>query len=80
MANSHILPIDVKWEQMSRKIVSMQIRVTEAVRERAKKVAKAHGATLSELVLKLLANTGDKELKKLVEKELKERPKPGRPW
>jgi len=65
---------------MPRKIVNMQIRVTEAVRERAKKVAKTHGGTLSELVLKLLANTGDKELKRLIENELKERPKPGRPW
>lgn len=64
---------------MSRKIVSMQIRVTDDLRERAKKVAKQHNLTLSELVLTLLATT-DKELKKLVEKELKERPKPGRPW
>ena len=64
---------------MSRKIVSMQIRVTDDLRERAKKVAKQQNLTLSELVLMLLATT-DKELKKLVEKELKERPKPGRPW
>ncbi len=65
---------------MARKIVNMQIKVTEAVRDRAKKVAKANGLTLSELVLKLLSSTGDKELKKLVEQDLKERPKPGRPW
>ncbi len=65
---------------MSRKIVSMQIRVTDDVRKRAKVVAKKHGITLSELVLTLLANTGDKELKGLVDRELKERPKPGRPW
>jgi len=65
---------------MSRKIVSMQIRVTDDVRKRAKVVAKVKGLTLSELVLKLLANTGDKELKNLVNKELKERTKPGRPW
>jgi antitoxin component of RelBE/YafQ-DinJ toxin-antitoxin module len=65
---------------MSRKIVSMQIRVTEDVRKRAKVVAKKQGLTLSELVLQLLANTGDKELKLLVNKELQERPKPGRPW
>ena len=58
----------------------MQIKVTEAVRDRAKKVAKANGLTLAELVLRLLSNTGDKELKKLVEQELRERPKPGRPW
>ncbi len=65
---------------MSRKIVSMQIRVTDDVRKRAKVVAKDNGLTLSELVLSLLAKTGDKELKNLVSKELKERPKPGRPW
>lgn len=65
---------------MSRKIISMQVKVSEAVRDRAKIVAKENGKTLSELVLRLLASTGDKELKKLVEQELKDRPKPGRPW
>jgi hypothetical protein len=65
---------------MSRDIVNMQIRVTESVRARAKFLAGKHNITLSELVLTLLANAGDKELKKLVETELKERPKPGRPW
>ena len=65
---------------MSRDIVNMQIRVTESVRARARSFAKEHSITLSELVLNLLANAGDKELKKLVETELKERPKPGRPW
>ena len=62
---------------MSRKIVSMQIRVTDDLRERAKAVAKQKGLTLSELMLQLLASTGDKQLKDLVKKELKERPKPG---
>ena len=65
---------------MSRKIVSMQIRVTDDLRERAKAVAKDNGLTLSELILKLLASAGDKKLKELANKELKERPKPGRPW
>lgn len=65
---------------MSRKIVSMQIRISDDLRERAKVVAKKHGLTLSELVLQLLAQTGDKQLKDLANKELKERPKPGRPW
>ena len=65
---------------MSRKIVSMQIRVTDDLRERAKAVAKQKGLTLSELMLQLLASTGDKQLKDLVKIELKERPKPGRPW
>ena len=65
---------------MSRKIVSMQIRVTDDLRSRAKEVAKSKGLTLSELVLQLLASTGDKQLKEIIKKELKERPKPGRPW
>ena len=65
---------------MSRKIVSMQIRVTDDLRERAKAVAKQKGLTLSELMLQLLASTGDRQLKDLVKKELKERLKPGRPW
>jgi len=58
----------------------MQIRVSDDLRERAKVVAKKNGLTLSELVLQLLAQTGDKQLKDLVSKELQERPKPGRPW
>jgi antitoxin component of RelBE/YafQ-DinJ toxin-antitoxin module len=65
---------------MSRKIVSMQIRVTDNVRNRAREVAKKNKLTLSELVLQLLAGAGDKQLKELINKELKERPKPGRPW
>lgn len=58
----------------------MQIRVTDDLRERAKVVAKNNGLTLSELILQLLASAGDKQLKELANKELKERPKPGRPW
>ena len=58
----------------------MQIRVAEDVRDRAKIVAKQNNLTLSELMLKLLASAGDKQLKELIQKELKERPKPGRPW
>lgn len=65
---------------MSRNIVNMQIRITKALRARAKDFAKEHKITLSELILRLLAKAGDKELKQLIEKELKERPKPGRPW
>lgn len=70
----------LKWAYMPRKIVSMQIRVTEDLRQRAKIVAKEKGLTLSELVLRLLAGAGDKQLKELANKEFKERPKPGRPW
>ena len=65
---------------MSRKLVTMQIYVTESVRERAKTVAKKQGKTLKEFTLGLLAASGDKELKKLVEQELKESRRPGRPW
>ena len=65
---------------MSRKIVSMQIKVTDDLRKRAKVVAKSNGLTLSEMVLRLFAGAGDKQLKELATKELKERPKPGRPW
>lgn len=65
---------------MSRELVTMQIYITDAVRERAKAVAKTQGKTLNEFIMSLFAGAGDKELKKLVEQELKERPKPGRPW
>ena len=65
---------------MSRKIVSMQIKTSEDIRNRAKQVAKTKGRTLRELILSLLASTGDKELAKLIERELKESPRPGRPW
>jgi hypothetical protein len=65
---------------MSRKIVKMQIRITDEIRDRARVVAKNKGLTLSELILQLLAGSGDKELKDLVKEELKERPKPGRRW
>lgn len=66
---------------MARKtIVSMQIRASEDLRDRAKEIAKKQGLTLSELVLKLLGTLNDKELKSLVKEELQERRKPGRPW
>ena len=66
---------------MARKnIVSMQIRASEDLRDRAKEIAKKQGLTLSELVLKLLGTINDKELKSLIKEELKERRKPGRPW
>jgi hypothetical protein len=65
---------------MSRKLVTMQIYITDAVRDRVKYVAKSQGKTLKEFTMELYAGSGDKELKKLVEQELKESPKPGRPW
>jgi hypothetical protein len=58
----------------------MQIRTSEALRDQAKVVANEKGLTLSELIITLLGTTGDKQLKELSKKELKERPKPGRPW
>lgn len=58
----------------------MQVKVSEAVRKRARAVAKDNGKTLNEFIMSLFSNAGDKELKKLVEQELKSRPKPGRPW
>ena len=65
---------------MTRKQTRMQIRISEALRDKAKAVANEKGLTLSELVITLLGNAGDKKLKSLTEQELKERPKPGRPW
>ena len=41
---------------MSRKIVTMQIYITEAVRDRAKAVAKSQGKTLKEFTMDLFAN------------------------
>jgi antitoxin component of RelBE/YafQ-DinJ toxin-antitoxin module len=52
---------------MAIKIVSMQIKISEAVRERAKEFAKERGMNLNDLVLELFAKVGDKELKKLGE-------------
>lgn len=65
---------------MAIKIVSMQVKVSEAVRDRAKEVAKELGMNLNDFVLELFAKVGDKELKRLVETEQKEKPRPGRPW
>lgn len=65
---------------MSKKTVTMQVYITEAVRERAKAVAKKQDKTLREFILELFAESGDKELKKLVEQEFKESRGRGRPW
>jgi uncharacterized NAD(P)/FAD-binding protein YdhS len=65
---------------MAIKIVSMQVKISKAVRERAKELAKERGMNLNDLVLELFAKVGDKELKNLVEIEQKEKPRRGRPW
>lgn len=57
----------------------IQVDASPAVRNRAKAVAYGRGLSLTELVLKALASVGDKELKGLIEKDLKERAQPGRP-
>ncbi len=65
---------------MAIKIVTMQVKISKAVRERVREVAKERGMNLNDLVLELFAKVGDKELKKLVEIEQKEKPRRGRPW
>lgn len=57
----------------------IQVDASPAVRNRAKAVAYGRGLSLTELVLNALASVGDKELKALIEKDLKERAQPGRP-
>lgn len=59
--------------------VSLQIEVSETVRNRLKSVAYDKGQTLNEYVMRALSKTDDPELKQLITVELKKRPKPGRP-
>lgn len=59
--------------------IQLQIDTSKEVRNRAKAVAYGRGVSLTELVLKALATVGDKELKDLVENDLKERSQRGRP-
>ena len=56
-----------------------QIDAVPAIRDRAKAVAYGRGLSLTEFVLQALAKAGDKELTALIEKDLKERTRPGRP-
>jgi uncharacterized protein (DUF1778 family) len=58
-----------------------QIRIdaSKSLINRAKAIAYGRGQSLTEFVLLALANTGDKELTKLVEKDLEKRPSRGRP-
>lgn len=57
----------------------LQLDVSDAVRKRAKVVAAERDLTLVQLVLQGLTKVGDKQLTSLVEKELAEKTKPGRP-
>lgn len=57
----------------------LQIDASPAVRERAKAVAYARNLSLTEFVLQALAKEDDKQLTKLIEKDLKDRTPPGRP-
>lgn len=56
-----------------------QIDAKPEIRDRAKAVAYGRGLSLTEFVLQALAKEGDKELAKLIEQDLKERTRPGRP-
>lgn len=57
----------------------VQLDMSDAVRRRAKVVAAERGVSLVQLVLSGLTKVGDKQLTDLVEKELAEKAKPGRP-
>ena len=64
---------------MSTSRSQIQVDASPPVRNRAKAVAYGRGLSLTELVLRALADVGDKELKTLIEKDLKERAQRGRP-
>lgn len=57
----------------------LQLDISDAVRKRAKVVAAERDIPLVQLVLQGLTKVGDKQLTALVEKELAEKTKPGRP-
>lgn len=57
----------------------VQLDISTPIRDRAKAVAYGRGMTLVELVLHALKKEGDSHLTKLIEKDLAERAKRGRP-
>lgn len=59
--------------------IKFQINTLPSIKARAKVVAAERGISLTEFVLLALAKEGDKDLKKLIDKDLKDRTKPGRP-
>jgi len=66
---------------MNTKLVGMQIKTSKEVRAYAKIAAKKLGfSSVSEMILTQLAKANDSKLKTLIEKDLKEGSKPGRPW
>lgn len=56
-----------------------RIDTSAAVKNRAKAAAYSRGLSLNEFVLQALAKAGDKELAKLIEKDLSARQQRGRP-
>ena len=68
----------LQWYYMSSR-PKLQIDASSAVRERAKAVAYDRGLSLTEFVLMALSKEGDKKLASLIEKDLGDRTKPGRP-
>ena len=61
------------------KRVRLQLDIPVAIRNRVKAVAYGRGQSLVELYLEALTKVGDAELTALIQKELDERPQPGRP-
>lgn len=61
------------------KTISFQINTLPEIKARAKAVAYDRNLSLTEFVLLALSKEGDKELKRLIEKDLSGRTKPGRP-
>lgn len=57
----------------------LRIDASKKVTNRAKAVAYMNGQSLTEFVLRTLAMAGDKELTKLIEADLEERARRGRP-
>jgi hypothetical protein len=56
-----------------------QINASPETLNRAKAIAYSRGLSLTEFVLQALAKEGDEELKKLINKDLSGRTRPGNP-
>jgi len=61
------------------KRVRLQLDIPTDIRNRVKAIAYGRGQSLVELYLEALKSIDDKELNKLIDKEVKERPTKGRP-